>query len=694
MTLTAFSPSAKMATFWLGMVALVMGLLSHRMWAVLPWVRAGEYAVAAVVVAAMSWALSRLFRVSFATACGTIWLGALGWYAGVLPVLATLLLASAALGVGSLLAPAQHPARLSIAVVAGMAIIAAAIGWTLILPIHDQWVYALALAAIVVLRQSAIRAHFAALASGWREAQVEAPWSAAAAVMVLGLASMLCWLPTVGSDDLAYHLGLPWQLQTLGYYRLDAASNVWALAPWTGDVLHAVVQLVAGQEGRGALNALWLLLTASLLWRLGEGAGLNRALRWLAVALYVSHPLTASLLGQMQTETPATAGLLALALVIQRAPERPDAASLRLIAVLAGFLLALKLSLALALVPMGFWLLWRWRGRLPWAGLPLALLLGLVIAGSSYAYSWYISGNPVLPLLNGIFRSQYFAPVNFKPPTYPAGLYWTLPWDLIFDTDRHMESLDGAGGFVLIALAGALIVAISDRSARPLALVGIACFLLPLTQSQYLRYAHPAMALLVPAMLAGARVAVGERKVIVVATALCVLNVMFVANAQQTLAAGLLRLRVVDGADAAIARFAPEREVDRYLREHDSQFLALYPSRKRAFAAELGGRALVTNWYDRQLEALRLAADTDTTGRTWRQVFALTGATHVVFLSPMASPALTAALRDSGATQVLKTTGQAELWRLPPPAQPNTFMDRRNIARRLLPVAAAGQLSH
>ena len=64
------------------------------------------------------------------------------------------------------------------------------------------------------------------------------------------------------SDDVAYHLGLPAQLQATARYAMDARLQVWALAPWNGDVLQGVAQVLAGREARGALNALWLLVAA------------------------------------------------------------------------------------------------------------------------------------------------------------------------------------------------------------------------------------------------------------------------------------------------------------------------------------------------------------------------------------------------------------------------------------------------
>src|SRR5690606_7293954 len=110
-------------------------------------------------------------------------------------------------------------------------------------------------------------------------------------------------------------------------FSRDWSSDVCSsdlLAPWAGDVLQAIPQVVAHAESRGPLNLTWLAAAALGLWRLGALLGLVPALRWAAMALYASLPLTASLLGGMQTETPAVAVALALAVVVldDRLPRR------------------------------------------------------------------------------------------------------------------------------------------------------------------------------------------------------------------------------------------------------------------------------------------------------------------------------------------------------------------------------------
>lgn len=666
-----------------GFAAAASGFAMNRLWTQLPVEGATHYAGIAAGAAVCSVLLSRAFRIRMATASVLVWLGALAWFAGPIPMLAAALLACAAVGLGSLFARAPDSIPLAAQVVAGLALLAAIVGWLIMFPVHHRIAHLIALAAIIVTRRNAIASVLRTVPPAWRTAVDGSPAMAWFAAMLVGLASTACWLPTFQFDDLSYHLKLPWQLQTLGYYRLDAASHVWALAPWAGDVLQAIVQVVAGAESRGALNAVWLAVSASLLWRLCAAVGLHPALCWCGVALYASQPLTTGLLATMQAETPGISALLALAVMIQGKPGEASVRTLCLVATLAAFLLALKASFALMLLPMGLWLAWNWRGRIAWKGLPFACLLALAVGGSSYAYAWHISGNPVLPLFNAWFMSPYFPPVNFQGAPWNTGFSLLLPWDLVFHTHSYIEARDGAAGFTLVFLSGTFFASLFLRDTRVLAVVALACFLLPLTQVQYLRYAFPAVPLLLPAMLAGLALAWRHRHCLAACIALSLLNFAYAANSKSSLAKGVLYLVATEGEDAVFRRFAPDRLVARHLRENAGRdFVALYPQPNTVFAAELGGSSLVTNWYDWHLSRLRVIAQADPSGEEWGRVLDLTGATHVVKRSGEWSPALQAAL-DSRLAELELKVGSIELWRLPGAHRPSAFMEKRDIARRM-----------
>ena len=297
---------------WAGMAACAVGLVAHRMWDALPFPRFFEHVLLGMLALAAAWPLQRWLRWNRASALCVVWLLALAVFAGPLPMLAVAVLAAAAIAVGSWVMTGP------IALPIGLAIIAGALGWLLPLPIHHRATYAIACIALIAWRHRVIAA---ACGEAWRrfdDAARTAPRASSAAILLLGLASTGAWLPTMQYDDVVYHLGLPWQLQETARYAMDPSLQVWALAPWAGDVLQGVAQVLAGGEARGALDALWLAIAAGAVFALAGALGADATRRWWAIALLGSLPMSMNLVGGMQTELPAMALLPVLAWLVLR----------------------------------------------------------------------------------------------------------------------------------------------------------------------------------------------------------------------------------------------------------------------------------------------------------------------------------------------------------------------------------------
>lgn len=657
---TRFRPLAPAALVGGGVVACLYGLLQHRMWRVVPLPRLRDALLLAALSLALAWLLRRWRGWPPAGALGAVWGLALVYFGGAAAVLAVVLLALAALALGGLLLPRRLATRPMLALPVGLVVVGGVTGWLLPWPLHHVHVYAPVLLGLCVWRARALRRQ---LLSGWHHgcaALAAAPAAATGAVLLLGLASVGTWLPTIQADDLAYHLALPSRLAQYGVYAPDPALQIWALAPWLGDVLQGIAQVLAGAEARGAVDALWLLVAASALWCLSAALGASARTCWLAVALFASLPLLCALLAGMQTELPATALLLALALTIVSA-RRPGLIWAG--AVLAAGLAGLKFGHAVGALVLLVWALARARGRIDRRRLPGASLLFLALAGSSYCYAWLASGNPMLPLFNDVFRSDLLAPEQLDDRRWHAGFGPGLPWSLTFATSRYLEAWDGAFGFVLVALGGAWLLALGARRTRGIALAASAVLLLPLLPMQYARYAFPGLVLLLPALLLATERALGARIGTGVVVALCALNLAFQANASWVVHAGAVRRLVRTGDAAEIhRRYAPERYLIGALRARDpgdSVVLALDPLAPHV--AELAGRGRHVAWYAPRLNAARAAAEGDPSGARWQRLIEDLEARWLLLRPARLSGALRAGLARSGAQPVL-AQGDAELW--------------------------------
>ncbi|MEO5596299.1 MAG: hypothetical protein ABIQ97_04060 [Lysobacteraceae bacterium] len=656
-----------------GLIACVIGFVHARMWQVLPMYHCAELLGIGSVLFAIAWGSARLTRISLATALLLVWLLPLVFFGGVVSVLSTLLLALAATAIGGLFLATRRSygggdaADLSLAMLIGLALIAGVAGWLLPLPIFQRPLWIGVLLVVIACRWRAVIALLRALQTGWQSATSRTPRMSSVAMVGLGLASLPTWLPTMQFDDLAYHLGLPWQLQLNARYQLDPAQQVWALAPWSSDVLHGLVQLLAGRESRGALNALWLALSASFIWQLARNSGVSARLRWVAVTLYASLPMTAALLGGMQTENAGTAAVLALAWMVQRAGQLDRARLMLPIAVASAFLLALKASGIVFVLPLLLWLAWQWRRELPWRMLPLSLLLAVLVGGSSYVYAVIIAGNPVLPLFNGIFQSAYFDPVNFTDPRWHAGWNAALPWNLSLHTSRYAEGWDGAAGFNLVALAGALLLALWRLRTRAFALVAVLMFAAALTPLQYLRYAHPAMALMIPVMVAGARVALPASRVVALCLALAALDFAYQGNAHWTLRSGAVFdvLRAHGSDTRVLAVWAPERLIAAAARARlPAGARILATNIEHPFVAELAGNGRTISWYDQALASQARPAELDVSGAQWLALFRRNAISAVMLNGNSATVGLRAGLQRAGASR-MASEGEVELWLLP-----------------------------
>lgn len=650
------------AVAWAGAAACIAGIAATQLWREVPWPRFAESLLLTALVAGAAWPLRRWRGWSWASATGAVWCVLLVAMGGALPSAATLLVLAAAMAAGGLLAPAQPV----LACVCGLAAFAGVIGWLLPLPVHRWWLYLPACLALVLSGRTRLRAHWAILAAGWRRAVRASPRAAALAVAALGVASAAAWPPTLQFDDLAYHLGLPWQLMLHGRYAGDPALQVWAFAPWAGDIVQALPQVLARGEARAAVDAAWLLATAAGLWRIGASLRLAPAMRWSVVALLATLPMTAALLGGMQTEMPAAAATTWLAATVL-GPERRTRPLLAG-ALLFGFLCALKPVHAIAALPLLAWAAWRSRapGSRPRAGaLALAVLLALAAGASSYANAWLRTGNPVLPLFNEVFGSPYFAAVRFDDARWHQGFDALLPWRMTFHTGDFVEGRAGAIGLVLVALSGAWLLALADRRTRALASCATLAIALPLLPLQYARYAHPGMVLLLPVLPAALQRWTGTKAGLGLLAAVCIAGVALQANANWMLRGGAVKHSLaVLGRDAPLFdRYAPERALAAAIRERapgNGPVLLL----SEPYQAEFAGRGRVVAWYAPRLEAAAAAADRDAGGAAWA---ALLRREHIaeVILAPATLPAARAAgLARAGAVRY-QAAGGAEWWRIP-----------------------------
>ncbi len=583
---------------------------------------------------------------------------------GIAPLAALLLLAAAAVGVGSMLVSKEQAGRFWLTLVCGLGIIAAMLGWLLPFKLHFAPFYAVVLGLLAYWRRREISACTRALFDEWRPHH--GGWAAFVAVLVVGIMSLTSWVPTVSSDDVGYHLGLPWELVTWHRSRMDVASQVWALSAWTGDIVQAIAQLLAGREARAAVNLLWLVVAMHLLYRVARNAGLSERGRWWAVALAASQPMTLSIGLTMQVEMPSTAALLAMIVVAQQLPESGRVRHALLFAALAGLAMGLKVSNAIWVGLVSLWYLvraWPLPIRAWLAAFPIAAFVG----GSSYFYATLVAGNPVLPLFNTFFQSPDYLIEPVVNARYVGHLSWDLPLRMLTDTAKYQESLTGGtAGFQLWLLLPAWLLALRERALRPLALIALATALVLLVQMQYLRYLYPVLVLAAVPMVGAIESLLSRRAAALGAGAVVLANLAFLFNISWQLHTGPWPL-LIRGQDAYVANFAPERQLIARLRARGDDF-HVFLGLVNDGVAELAGRGSSISWYDPEHYALMTEVLSDDSGVKYERMLRRAGATHVIVQESAAHRAVLAVLARIGHAEA--RAGLAGLYRLDPVAVP------------------------
>ncbi|MEN0038290.1 MAG: hypothetical protein AAGC78_14535 [Cellvibrio sp.] len=330
-------------------------------------------------------------------------------------------------------------------------------------------------------------------------------WKLAMLLTIIGFFSSYSFVLSVTSDDNSYHLAMWSQLHTHHQYLFDVTTQIWYAAPFTLDMIHGIVSVIANSDSRGALNIFLLIalfastaMTASQLFD-----SIN--VRLLCLAFLASTPMLFNLLSGLQTELILSVlTMAAICIGINR--QMPFIQRFLGVLLVSFLLIAIKLPAAVLAGSLCLCLLVsEWNNfrqictfsKFTFITVSVVLALGLGAALNPYLSSYFVTGNPVFPLYNAIFQSPYYNPVNFKDSTFTHGASLQAWWAMFFDSSKYFESKNFSAGFhyLLLPLAGILCLSRLLRFqtllylALPVVLFGSVMFYM----MQYIRYLFPIM---------------------------------------------------------------------------------------------------------------------------------------------------------------------------------------------------------
>lgn len=397
----------------------------------------------------------------------------------------------------------------------GLSVLMLVMGLTAPWPIHSAASHATVLGFLVLAGHRRIRlyaAGTAAWAAQHRDAGLRDHAAFSLLILALAAQSVYAALPEQYHDALGVHLLVATTLAQQGSWTPDPAQFVGAAAPYGANWIFAVSYMLAGEGAAKFANFALLGLLCAMLgnavaWRQG------RALALLAAALLASTPLAFITTASLFSENALAVFCLAPVLLLVRSHREfglRDGAALAFL--LAGAALV-KLHAVLFFIPFGLvfaaLLLRHNAPRRALTILAFSAVLTAVLGCQPYLHAYLVTGNPVYPWFNAVFKSPYFdSSANFSDGNWIGKLSPALPYLWTFKSSLFMEGQDGALGFAVLGLllpGLAMAVATRDRMALVAAAAGLGyvCMLVPVTQ--YMRYAYPALPLVLIVCASGLR---------------------------------------------------------------------------------------------------------------------------------------------------------------------------------------------
>jgi len=500
--------------------------------------------------------------------------------------------------------------------VIGLAFIVAV--WSLLVhePVNDRWVVTglLALPLIWTLVRGGstdrddCRADFGRLAR-W---MADAPYPAFVACgCLVAWVARFSFFPSVTFDDNALHLRLWTELTFGGQAAFDFANQPWVVAPFAIDLMHALISLVAGSDARGAMNlALYLLILRQMVALLDQFR-VGRSTQLMLVGLFASTPIVGFQLITIQAELLLALLAAAGARLALEADANSQGRNVLALLAIAALCVATKLPGALLAVTLLFVLAVRLRSGAttllrPLQGLrPIVFLVAIAILGVAavhpYVNAYLLTGNPVFPLYNAIFRSPFAPFTNFSDSRFQQGFGLSTFVGLFFRTSQFFEARDFSAGFQYLFMLPFAVAALgrsgTPRTTRlllvPLLGFGVTMFF----AVQYWRYLFPVLPLasVMMASLFGPRTSATKFLAYGLLVACLVFNLYFFPGIWWMFAEPLQDVATKAGRRDSVAVFAPEQLLLGRINVGLPGARVLFPG--RPYGATLAGTPLYVNWY-------------------------------------------------------------------------------------------------
>ncbi len=252
--------------------------------------------------------------------------------------------------------------------------------------------------------------------------------------------------PETLADGITYHLGLPYEYVRLGGF--PARIAFYDMAPQGMEMLYTMAFAFGRHAAAKLVEFGFFLATLPLIFRIGQRLGIGDLGSLVAAVAYFCAPVAGLTGSSSYTDAAGVFFALAAFYLLLRWAEASDRRFLLPTGVVAGFCYAIKFPGAFVVAGAVLFALARRRIQ----------AAALIFAGAALAMApWVVrdlvlTGNPVAPLMNGLFSNPYFHSATERQLAADLRSFGGIPpakvpWELAFG-----DHLTGTFGPMLFLL--------------------------------------------------------------------------------------------------------------------------------------------------------------------------------------------------------------------------------------------------
>lgn len=369
-------------------------------------------------------------------------------------------------------------------------------------PINYSGIYSLVLAIPLILRRASLKCVYKDVITKLREKSTNKTLDLALCLLVFFYFS-IALMPERGHDALVMHLFIPSQIAQNHLWGFDVTRYLWASTPMFGDIIFSIGYMLGGELSARLINFCFAILLAQLVGLHARWAGASETgIKWSSL-IFLSTSVIFLENSSLYVDLVWSSFILAGSFILLQFLTKEGAENegqLLICASFLGFALSCKAQTLLVLPPLAILFLISYKHWSPFCKISTILkasLLFFLIACPPYAASLILTGNPLFPYFNALFRSPLWVAENFKDTRWNMGVTFDFPYQMTFKSEKYLEGAPGSIGFawvVLLPVAICIFIIEKNKRIGALLLISICSILLMFNSMAYLRYVIPALA--------------------------------------------------------------------------------------------------------------------------------------------------------------------------------------------------------